>query len=221
MNSSFAVLAIAALLVAAVAAWVLRAYRHGGDAAAPPKPVPALVCAVAGAVAALGLYLVLGRPDLGDAPFRPRLDALLAQVERGDPVDSEQALALWHEAARRNPRAAEPQLYIGDLYLQTGRPQDAARAYDAALRRDANSGAALMGLGRAFVQIDGSVSPRAVSVFEAASEAAPAEPAPWLYRAQAALEAGEDGRALWREALARMAPDDPRRAMAQQMVQGQ
>jgi cytochrome c-type biogenesis protein CcmH/NrfG len=78
-----------------------------------------------------------------------------------------------------------------------------------------------MGLGRAVVQIDGRVSPDALALFQQAGQLSD-DPAPWVYQAWAAMEAGRDAdvRRFWGEALRRMAPDDPRRAMAQRFASG-
>jgi cytochrome c-type biogenesis protein CcmH len=103
------------------------------------------------------------------------------------------------------------------------RPQDAARAYDAALRRDPNAADAMIGMGKAFVAIDeGRVGPDALRLFTAAAEAAPTDPRPWIYQAMAAMQQGDHGAAqrAWGEAGKRMAPDDPRRAMAERFGRG-
>lgn len=213
MPIEFIVLILAAVLTAAAAVFVLRAVRRApGGAEMKAAPV-FLVAAIAG-VSALGLYLVIGRPDLPDAPYQARLEALRDR----DPTtfSFEEALAILHEAARDNPRDAQPHLFSGQLYLDSGRPEEAARAFDAALRRAPGSAEAMMGLGRAMVQIDeGRVSPEALRLFQQAASLTN-DPAPWMYQALAAIGAGDDAaaRRYWNEAQSRMAPDDPRRAMA-------
>jgi cytochrome c-type biogenesis protein CcmH/NrfG len=217
----FAVLIIAALIVAAAAAWVLRAYRRasGGDKARA-WPVFA-ACAVVG-VCALGLYLAIGRPDLPGASSAARLEAL----KERDPTtySLDEALAILHEAARDHPTDAAPLIFSGTLLFNNGRPQEAARAFDAALRRDPRSSEAMLGLGRAMFQIDeGRLSPQTLQLFQAAAAVSPSDPVPWLYQAMAAMleDRADDARRLWGEALSRMAPDDPRREMATRMSAGQ
>lgn len=207
---------LAAILCAAAAFWALRAYRRAEGA--PPRAMPALALCGAVALAALALYLVIGQPDLPDAPYQARMEALKHRDINS--LTIEEALAILAEAARDHPQAAEPHLYSGQLLLDGGRPQDAARAFDAALRRDRDNTEAMMGLGRALVQTDdGRVSPQAEALFEAAG-AESRDPAPFIYQAMAAMQRDDAAgtRRLWGEALARMGPDDPRRAMAQRMI---
>ncbi|HWA00172.1 MAG TPA: tetratricopeptide repeat protein [Caulobacterales bacterium] len=216
MAPAFLVLLAAAVLAACAGAWVLRAYRRGESGAAP-KPGPALLACAVGALSALGLYLAVGRPDLPDQPYAPRLAALMQR----DPstFTIEEALAVLHEAGREHPRDARPHLFSGAILLDSGRTEEAARAYDAALRRDPGSEEAMLGLGRAMVATEGGrVSPDALRLFQAAAAAAPRDPAPWLYQAMAALQNGDESgaRTAWAQAESRMPPDDPRRAMAAQ-----
>lgn len=217
MLNTAMVLLVGAVMAAAAAFWVLRAYRRGGaDARAAPRAMAA--CGVV-AVVALGVYLALGRPDLASGAYAARMEALTQR----DPTTytPEEQLVVWAEIARRFPNDPVPHLNLGDVNLQLNRPAEAARAYDAALRRDPQSVDALLGMGRALVAIDNSVSPEALAYFEQAA-ALTNDAAPVIYQAMAAMETGRDAdaRRLWGEALARMTPDDPRRDMAQRMSQG-
>lgn len=220
MPTDVLVLLVAALLTAAAAVFVLRAYRRapGGESV---RAAPAFAIAGAVGVGALSLYMTIGSPALADAAYEDRLAALRDR----DPMSYtiEEALAVLHEGARNNPTDPQPHFFSAELLMQAGRPQDAARSYDAALRRAPQFAPALLGLGRAMVQIDeGRVSPEAVAVFQQAA-ALSDDPAPWLYQAMAAMQTDNqaEARRLWREALGRMAPDDPRRAMATRMAEGQ
>ncbi len=220
MAPAFIVLLAAAILTAAAATWVLRAYRRA-DSGPAPRALPALLATMAAGVFAVGLYLAIGRPDLPDQPYKQRMEAL----HHRDPntFTLEEALAVLHEAARANPNDARPQLFTGSLLLQSGRAEEAARAYDSALRRDPTSAEAMMGLGRAMVAVDGGrVSPDALKLFQGAAAASPHDPAPWLYQAMAAMQSGDraGAQSAWAQAVSRMAPDDPRRAMAAPFGQG-
>jgi cytochrome c-type biogenesis protein CcmH len=216
--SSVIVLAAAAVLTAGAAFWVLRAYRRAGGGATSARPALA-ACAVV-ALAGLGVYLVIGRPELPDAPYAARLEALKARDR--STYGGEEWLAVLADDARRTPRDPAPHFYQGQILFALGRPQEAAREFDAALRRDPQLVEAMMGLGRALVQIDGRVSEDALALFQRAGGLTD-DPAPWVYQAWAAMEAGRDNdaRRFWGEALRRMAPDDPRRAMAQRFANGQ
>jgi cytochrome c-type biogenesis protein CcmH len=206
------VLAAAAALTAGAAFWVLRAYRRAGAGAASAGP--ALAACAAAALTGLGVYLAIGRPGLPDAPYAARLEAL-RQRDRST-FGAEEWLTVLADDARMNPRDPGPHFYRGEILLALGRSAEAARAFDAALRRDPQLAPAMMGLGRALVAIDGRITPDALALFRDAA-ALSDDPAPWLYQAAAAMEAGdrEGVRRFWNEALRRMPPDDPRRAMAQ------
>ncbi len=209
----------AALLAGGAAIWVLIAYKRAG---APRRAAPAFAVAGLASLAAFGLYLALGRPDLADQPYAARIEALKHRdVTKG--VTYEEALAILDHAARERPRDPEPLIYAGQVLSELNDHRQAARRYDEALARDPNSVAATLGLARALVRIEeGRVSPQARALFERASAMTPDDPVPFLYRALAAGQEGDEAgaRALWAETLKRLPPDDPRRAMAAQMVRG-
>lgn len=214
MWTSLFVLLAAAVLCAGAFFWVLRAYRHAGGGARSALPMLA-ACGAVG-LAALGLYLAIGRPELPDAPYRERLAAL----QERDPAsyNAEEALAVLAQAARNSPADPMPHFYSGEVLRRMGRAEEAARAYDAALRRSPDLVEAMMGLGRSLVAVEqGRVTPQALDLFRRAG-ALSDDPAPWLYQAMAAMELGEDARPFWREALSRMDADDPRRQMVREQL---
>ncbi len=205
-----------AALIAALAVFAgLYAYRKGGGA----RPIASLAAGGVLCVSAFGIYMAIGRPDLPDQPYAARIDALKQR-----PIESYtegEMLARLAAEARANPTDARPHIATGILYAELGRDQEAARAFQAALRRDPNSALAMLNLGRALVRIDqGRVGPDALNVFAAAAAAAPDDPTPWLYQALAATQDGRraDAARLWAEVKARLAPDDPRQAMAARMI---
>jgi cytochrome c-type biogenesis protein CcmH len=216
--TSLSVLLAAALVAGAAAFWVLRAYRQagGGERSAAPA---LMICGVV-AVAALGVYMAIGRPELRDAPYQERLEAL----KQRDPAtySADEAIAVLLEAAKDRPRDALPHFYMGQVLLGQGRAEEAARAFDAALRREPELAEAMLGLGRAMVAIEnGRITPEALALFQQAG-ALMDDPVPWIYQAMAAMDEGRDAdsRRLWGEALRRMPEDDPRRQMAQEMSSG-
>lgn len=212
MWASLSVLGIAAVLTAAAAYWVLRAYRRAGGSSVRA----AFAACGAVAVAALTIYLVLGRPELPGQAYAMRIEAL----KQRDPntYTGEEWLALLEAKAKEDPADALAHFYAGQILLQQNRPQEAARAFSAALRREPELAEAMLGLGQALIQIDGAITPQALALFEQAS-ALSQDPAPSIYLATAAMERGDDvaARRYWGEALVRMSPDDPRREMAAQM----
>lgn len=216
MQASLIVFALAAILTASAAAWALRAYARA-EGGAKTQPGPALAACALTAAAALGLYLLVGRPDMPDAPYAARLEALSAR----DPADlsPDELLGVLGRAAREQPNDPEPHYYTGQVLAGLGRPEEAARAFDAALRRDPNFLPAQLDLARALVQVEGVISPDALRLFQQVAAAEPDNPLPWFYQALAATEAGdvENARRLWRAAHERFPEDDPRRAMTLRM----
>src|SRR5262249_45209007 len=102
-------------------------------------------------------------------------------------------------------------------------PREAARAFDAALRREPGLAEAMLGMGRALVRVDGGrIGPEALQMFQRAG-ALTNDPAPWIYQAWAAMQdnRNDEARRLWGEALLRMQADDPRREMARRMSRGE
>lgn len=203
-----------ALLCAGAAFWVLRAYRRAGGGAR--TAFPALTACALVAIATLGAYLIIGHPELPGAAYAQRLEAL----KQRDPATFtfDEALAVWREVARENPGDALPHFYAAELLLRQGRAPEAARAYDAALRREPGLAEAMVGLGRALVQIDGHVSPEAAALFQQSTELTE-DPRPWLYLAMHAAEQGDEAalRQYAVEAGSRMPPDDPRQDMVRAM----
>lgn len=202
-------------MTASAAGWTLRAYRLAGGGAS--SPMPALLSCGAVAMIALVAYLVVGRPELPDAPFSARFEAL----RHRDPATytPEETLAVLDRAARQNPGDARPHIFSGQILLMQGRPDEAAREFDGALRRDPRSADAMLGLGRALVRVaNGRVTPEALVQFRQAAPLAPADPAPWIYQAMGAMQDGhiDEARRTCAEAVSRGAPAE----MCQRLVSG-
>lgn len=215
MLTPLIILLAAALLTLGAAIWALRAYRNAGGRGARTSAVFAGVVGIV----AFGTYLLLGRPDLPDAPFAERLEAIKARD--ASTYNGEEWIVYLSDAAKAAPDDPIPPFMLGQVYYANRRPEDAARAFDAALRRAPTFAPALLGLGRALTAIDGVVSPEAIAAFQQAASLDDADPTPWLYQAMAAMEAGDGPAAqrLWSEAYRRMREDDPRREMALRMSQ--
>lgn len=218
MLTSVIVMVVGVLLAAGAAFWALRATRRAGGNAKTGRLV--LFAVASASVVALGVYLINGRPDLPGGAYAARLAAL--QERPQETYNAEEWLALLGEEARANPRDSWPFLASGEVLIRTNRPQEAARAFDAALRRDPRSADALIGLARSMAMTEGRFTPEALAFLEQATTVTN-EPAPWVYRAMAAMEAGQDeqARTMWSEAYARMSADDPRREMARRFAVGE
>ncbi|MBV6450664.1 MAG: Beta-barrel assembly-enhancing protease [Anaerolineales bacterium] len=66
----------------------------------------------------------------------------------------DEAITLMQEVARLEPDLADPYYYIGEAYRFKGDPASAIDAYNGALQKDPQFGAAYVGLARARIQID-------------------------------------------------------------------
>lgn len=152
-------------------------------------------------VAALGLYLWQGAPELPDQPLAGRADVRMQQALLQREGELRQTLTedtadggAWQE--------------LGLILTLLGRPEQAAEAYRQALVNGAPVAAANAGLAEALIlAADGVVGPEARQALAAALQADPAEPLA-LYYVGHALE--QDGRLqpaldLWVE-LARFSP---------------
>lgn len=105
-----------------------------------------LLVSAAASVVALGVYLINGRPDLPGGAYAERIAAL--KQRPSETYNADEWLAVLGDDARANPSDPWPMLATGEVLLRTNRPQEAARAFDTALRRNPRSVDALIGVAR-------------------------------------------------------------------------
>jgi cytochrome c-type biogenesis protein CcmH len=218
---SFWIFGLGALIVAAAAWWMMRAYVR----AEPGKPRPTLPLIAAGSVGAgaLGLYLLLGAPDLPDSPHAPRMEALKgAAAVDPEKLRPEERLMLLQQAARDNPTDFRPLFFSGLVLSDLGRDEEAARAFDAALRRKPDEPSVMLALGRTLVRTgQGAIPKQAVALFAEAERLDPKNPIPVFYQALAASQDGRwaDATRLWTRARHLFPQEDPRQTMVAQMLE--
>jgi cytochrome c-type biogenesis protein CcmH len=212
----------AAAAGAAVAGWwVLRAYvRAGAD---KPKSLWPLAWIMTGAVAALALYLALGRPDLADQPYQQRLAAIQERAKKTPfaELTPDEQLTLMAARARAEPNDPRPHIITGIVLAGIGRDEAAVAAFQAALRRDPKNTIAMIEMGRALTRLaDGQPPAEALALFQAVSKIQPDDPIPWFYQALAASQENrfKDAASLWPEVQKRLPAEDPRQMMAAQML---
>ncbi len=112
-------------------------------------------------------YSVIGAPSYADNPLHKRLD----ELRNLDPqtISPDQWIALLQERAKETPDDPQPHKFIGDMLMAKGQPDEAVRAYQSALRRDANFVSALTPLADALVAIEGrKVTEQAQKIYIAA-----------------------------------------------------
>lgn len=171
----------------------------------------------------VGGYFLIGRPGMADMPMAARQEALAEKV-RSDPTSLTDAemLSRLEQAVIDQPRAPEPHYFIGELLRAQGRAEDAARAYQSALRRDQNHVPALIGLADTLTFLaDGEIGPDATRLYARAYELDETQVSAGMRAAMGAALAGdqEKAEAAMRYIYSRLAEDDPRRERFRPMIE--
>lgn len=172
---------------------------------------------------ALAGYVAIGKPGLADLPMSAR-QAALAEKIRTDPqsLSPAEMLSRLEQATRDTPEAPEPHYFIAEMLRAQGRPEDSVRAYQSALRRDADFVPALVALADVLVQLgDGAVSADATRLFARAYELDETQVRAGMWAAMGASQAGDQEAAeqAMRYIFARLPEDDPRRERFQAMIE--
>jgi len=173
-------------------------------------------------VAGVAGYVVIGQPGMGDQPMSAR-QAALAEKIRTDPqsLTAAETLSRLEQAMRDNPKAPEPHFFIGEMLRAQGRPDDALRAYQSALRRNEDFVPALVSLADVLVEIgNGAVSPDATRLYARAYQLDETQVRAGMWAAMGAAQAGDQEKAeqAMRYIYARLPEDDPRRERFRAMI---
>jgi cytochrome c-type biogenesis protein CcmH len=173
-------------------------------------------------VAGVAGYVVIGQPGMGDQPMSAR-QAALAEKIRTDPqsLTAAETLSRLEQAMRDNPKAPEPHFFIGEMLRAQGRPDDALRAYQSALRRNEDFVPALVSLADVLVEIgNGTVSPDATRLYARAYQLDETQVRAGMWAAMGAAQAGDQEKAeqAMRYIYARLPEDDPRRERFRAMI---
>lgn len=151
---------------------------------------------------ALGVagYMYKGSPAQGDLPFATR-QADLASKNPELMTDAER-LARLEGLVRERPDDPQPHYFIGQILKAQGRPDDAVRAYQSALRRDEEFVPAMMGLADTFTRMSGgSIAPDTGAIYLRAYQLDPSLVRAGFFAAMPDWEAGntEAARAWWNQ----------------------
>ena len=180
-----------------------------GDLAPPTQTatrVVALCSIVFVPVLALGLYNVVGTPNLPDQPLEARLKA--APVN----VDMAAAIAKIERHLAEAPDDGRGWAVIAPVYLRLGRTDDAVRAFRNAIRTLGPDGERYASLGEAqMAAAGGTVTAEAKASFETAMRLHPGTPRAAFYLGVAAEQDGDKPRAvaLWTKLVADAPPNAP------------
>jgi cytochrome c-type biogenesis protein CcmH len=173
-----------------------RLLAEGRQPEAPARPLGekallqlafGLVAVVA--LAATGLYLKIGRPEVGAAKPARTASAAGADHPQGDVASM---IAQLETSLQQQPGNPEGWRMLGWSYMQTGRNAEAAQAYGRAAALDPVNAEYLSAQGEATVlAAGGQVTPDALTAFRKAVAADPADPRARYYLAMAKDQAGD------------------------------
>lgn len=181
--------------------------------------------AILGACLAVGVagYVLVGKPGAGDQPMSLR-QAALAEKVATDPesLSPAELLSRLEQAVKDQPDAPEPHFFIGEMLRAQGRPEDALRAYQSALRRNSDYVPALVALSDVLVELSGgAVGPDATRLYARAYELDETQVRAGMFAAMGAAQAGDQEKAeqAMRYIYARLPEDDPRRERFRAMIE--
>lgn len=165
------------------------------------------------AVLALGLYGLLGNPNLPSQPLAGRADVVAQQI------DLDSAIARIEQQLTANPDDLRGWTVIAPAYLEMGRYADAARAYRRMIELGEPTPDLQTSLAEALMLDAGDAgSDEAVALLRSAAAADPAHVMSRLYLASVLTgqEQYEEAIPLWQAALALATGDEPWLPAAQQ-----
>jgi cytochrome c-type biogenesis protein CcmH len=199
-----------------------RLLRASDDASADeparsdrPRKTAAIIATIAMPILALGLYLLLGNPQMPDRPLAARLSAPPQEQDIATLVARVEA----HLAT--NPEDGRGWEILGPVYVRLGRNDDAVRAFSNALRLLGPTADREANLGEAITRANGDVvTAEARAAFERAHALDGTAIRPRFYLA---LALDQDGRkdeaiAAWRDILDGAPSDAPWVAVAKQAL---
>ena len=137
----------------------------GGKPPAGAKAASA-VLAIVIPIGAIGLYALLGSPNMPDLPFAERNMTAVAHGRSATP-QMDQLVSRLAERLKRNPGDLEGWLLLGRSLMTIGRHQDAANAFKDAMRLAPNRADIVAGYAEARIFAnEGQVTPEILSVLE-------------------------------------------------------
>ncbi|WP_168076771.1 c-type cytochrome biogenesis protein CcmI [Caulobacter sp. SSI4214] len=186
------------------------------DGAGPRKAVVATVGAAC--VAAVGLYLFVGHPELPDQAFAKRV----AEWKAADPATlaPDQIAAVLESVVASQPKAIEPLVFLAKARVASGDLPGAEAALRRAVRLAPKRADLWSLLGQTFVMESaqkgdgGQVGPDAKLAFTQALKADPNDLRARYFLGRGKVADGDvqGGLADWRALLASLPPDNPARA---------
>lgn len=200
---------------------MLAAARAAGPETERPTVPPARRLALAALVvpvAAVAVYLAVGRPGAPDRPLQARLDAGETRAA-GASTQMEAALAELSERLREDPEDIEAQILMGRVLVRLSRYDEALTHYETAIELVEAGGAVELSdaaLKSEYAQTrvmasDGSVDTQSMELFREVLEDDPNNPEALFFLGRVMAEAGEYDLAyrLWNRLIEVSPPDAP------------
>ena len=174
-------------------------------------------------IVAAGAYFLVGRPGMADLPMAERQAGLAEKIRTApETLTPAETLSRLELATRQKPDDPQPHFFIGEMLRAEGRPEDAARAYQSALRRDDRFVPALVALADTLVELSGGgVSPQATELYAQAYRLDETQVRAGMWAAMGAAQAGDQQKAeqAMRYIYNHLAEDDPRRERFKAMIE--
>jgi cytochrome c-type biogenesis protein CcmH len=184
---------------------------NAGPAGPGSGPVAPLLAAGLVALAALGLYLTVGKPGAPDQPFNARLVAWRANPER---YGSGELAAALRAITVDRPFDVEPLRRLAALDLSLGDADGAVHSLRKAIAIDPHRPDLIAALGEVMVlKSRGVVDADARAVFEHVAQLDPKSPTARYYLGRASIADGDrpGGLRVWKQLLGDLPANDPRR----------
>jgi cytochrome c-type biogenesis protein CcmH len=168
------------------------------------------------AVAALGLYAVVGLPGLPDQAYERRVDQWSTEL---DTLQAPQLAAVAARVVRERPDDHQALTMLGAARFEAGDPIGAASAFRRAVALEPDDAQSWARLGESLTRANGGVVGGA---FAQALRRDPGQLGARYFLGEAALARGEAAmvRAMWGPLIAALDPADPRRADLQRRMPG-
>ena len=172
------------------------------------------------AVAALGLYAVIGQSGLADQPYEQRVDQWAAEL---DSLQPPQVAAVVARVVKERPDDHQALTMLGAARFEAGDPIGAASAFRRAVALQPDDAQSWARLGESLTRANGGVvGGDAEAAFAQALQRDPGQLGARYFLGEAALARGETAmvRAMWGPLIAALDPADPRRADLERRMPG-
>lgn len=172
------------------------------------------------ALAALGLYALLGAPGLPDQAYERRVDQWATEL---DTLQAPQIAAVAARVVRERPDDHQALTMLGAARFEAGDPIGAASAFRRAVTLRPDDAQSWARLGESLVRAnEGAVGGDAEAAFVQALRRDPGQLGARYFLGEAALARGDVAvaRGMWGPLIAALDPADPRRADLERRLPG-